>query len=613
MPESKLKNILTSGSNNNIINFFIHDIEKILPGFEVRPAQLYFLEQLNNFFLSDKKVAFIEGSTGTGKTIAYLYGALSRNKRIIISTKTKILQDQIINHDMLIISKIFKVKSGILKGRNSYVCLQKAYDLISNDENSSIKKWIDTTSTGLLEELEESPALKTLISSDSHTCLKSKCPVKDICFYQNVKKQLEDCNIVIVNHALLTKMAIYEPEFFNRFNILICDESFEIDRIFAQNSGLSISKEILISSVNYINHFIHTKETEELQTVISNLFNTNNIQVSDIKKAIDLIGIIQNSKKEVRKKMPLKSTYEKFKRTIEFISVNLELLLDYLNNKEYIVLQENQQISIIPRNLSYFIQHNFFSLFEKIIFISATLFVNNSVPLLNSFSIPRQLVFSANANHSYDYKKQIRFFVVTNVFNTNNGIYTPDPLKIAKLTKHITNKYPEGIILVLFTSWDTLRQTAIYYRSLNANSDNLLVHGELDNSKIIQLVKSGNHYIIFGNQSFWEGVDIPEDRISTLIITKLPFDFPDNWFLNMKCEQAKKHGSNPFYEVTLPQAVLLFKQGVGRLIRSQSKQGRLILCDDRVITKWYGRYFTEQLPEPKIVDFSRISSNGKNN
>jgi len=599
--------------SKNLRDSFIQDIGQHFKEFEIRNAQLRFLEEINLFLSSKKGVALIEGPTGTGKTVAYIYALLCNNRRFVISTKTKILQDQIVNSDLKILAKIFRIKSTILKGRNSYVCLQKAYDLIPADGDSHLRQWLNITETGLLEELQETPPLKNLITSNSRTCLKTRCPMKNACFYYRQREQIRDCNVLIVNHALLTRMLVHEPEFFNGFDTLVCDEAFQIDRIFIENSGVTVNKDILLSDLNYLIAFLQNdNRPERLLKAVLRLFDRKEpLNIDVILEAKNVLESIKKDRKMIRKNFDFKSTYEKFKSTTGSLEDTLEVLLNTAqHNNEYVVISDSNQINIIPERVPDLVRQRLFTTFEKIIFISATLFASRDHRIPPEFLfVPSNSIRCVAIDGGYDYKKQIAFFVVSGMASSENDVYVPDAFKIARLIKYVFEKRPDSVVLVLFTSWNILKQTAIFYRSLQPLwESHLLVQGEVESSTIVNTMSSRTGLVVFGNQSFWEGIDVPEDRITDLVITRLPFEYPEDWYLNLKCRTVRSAGKDPFNEVVLPQAVLTFRQGIGRLIRSQNKKGRLILCDDRIIKKRYGRYFLVWLPEPRIIEFTGVCS-----
>lgn len=590
---------------DNILEAFLLDIKKIFIENEVRQAQLDFIKSLKKILSENTQISFIEAPTGIGKTIAYLYSILFYNKKAVISTKTKLLQDQLLNKDIPAIAKIFPVKAGVLKGRSNYACIQKCLDILSIYDIKDLQLWLNSTATGLLDELQTiDTELKNVITSDRVSCLEEKCIMYEKCFYQKSRIELDQYNILVLNHALLVKTLIQDPDFFKGFDILICDEAFEIDRIFTENSGISISYDSLMSYINYIEALIpediYKKHSLKQKVQIC----WNEICVSNIQNLENEVLSIERELGSIKKDFILDSVYEKVKRSFKGIKEFIEICKLIISEKNYIIEKSEKQILVLPVTLQFFIRNYLLPAFSNIVFISGTLFFKDNIPLKKTLSLKEEEITQFKILNGYDYKDQLKFIVIRGIGDSSGRKYTIDSFKLAQLVTYLERKMPDTSILVLFTSWDMLNQTAVYYRSLS-DSNRLLVQGELTISDIQKRISDGS-YTIFGNRAFWEGVDSGIASFGCLVVSKLPFEQPEDWYYKLKLNCLNVEDF--FRDITLPHAVLTFKQGRGRLIRSQNHKGLLIVCDDRIVTAGYGRAFLDDMPEPRIIDFQKIIS-----
>ncbi|MGM0601753.1 MAG: helicase C-terminal domain-containing protein [Bacillota bacterium] len=658
-----------------------------LDNFSERKQQLRTAAEIIESF-NNNKYSFIEAGTGTGKSFAYLIPALFWNNinsaRVVISTNTINLQEQLINKDLVLLNRVlpFSFKSVLVKGRSNYLCLRKfknfENEFNKNKDDSSadekifnkLLQWKETTKSGERSEIRfPLPADVWMdIASESDLCLKSKCPFFSKCFFMNARKEVFTADILIVNHHLLLSDARLKQEtgsvdrgILPNYNNLIVDEAHNIEEIATDHLGYSVYSALIEKWLNRlsgeknsllaviredINFFGIEEEKDQLRNMLDQKIIPLTQKVRDIyPQYFNLLSELiedKNEKLTVNEKLKNNSKWkeifesgERLSGFIKNISGYLQLIYDklYLNLEDNLDENEMKLTSIIARsqdlvnridfNLEsddkdyvFWIESGYFRgksqlvqksapievgkflpdlLWKKmnsIIFTSATLTVADSFDHIKNNTGIKDCS-ELQVDSPFDYSSQAELIIPKNHPEPGKS----DFLNTVKnnLSKLILKS--RGSTLVLFTSYKMLDYC---YKNLkedfNDKGIRILPQSELSRKFIIEEFRSSFNTVIFGTSSFWEGVDLPGDLLKYLIMVKLPFPVPGEPLYKAKEKRLREKGQNPFYNLSLPKAVIRFRQGFGRLIRSKNDTGLIILFDRRIMSRKYGRVFLQSLP-----------------
>ncbi len=671
-----------------ILSFFKNNstLSDNLDNFSERKQQLETAAEVIDSF-NNNKYSFIEAGTGTGKSFAYLIPALFWNKinstRVVVSTNTINLQEQLINKDLVLLNRVlpFSFNSVLVKGRSNYLCLRKfrnfKKDFKNKNENSCSDKlfaqiidWKDNTRSGEKSEIKFSLPLDIWmdIASESDLCLKSKCPYFSKCFFMNARKKVFTADILIVNHHLLLSDARLKQEtgsvdkgILPNYSNLIIDEAHNIEEIATDHLGYSVysaliekwlnrlsgEKKSLLSVIREdINFFAADQEKEKLRNMLDQKIIPLTQKVRDIyPQYFNLLSeLIKDKNKKItvdeklkgnKKWLEIFENGKKLSGFIKNISGYLQLIYDklYLNLEDNLDENEMKLTSVIARskdlvnridfNLNsddsdyvFWIESGYYRGKSQLVQQSAPIEVGKFLPNL-LWKKMRNIIFTSatlTVANSFDHIKNN-----TGIKNSTE-LQVDSPFDYSKQAELIIpNKHPEpgkkdflntikdnlsslilksrGSTLVLFTSYKMLDYC---YQNLkeefNKNGIRILSQSELSRKFIIEEFRSSFNTVIFGTSSFWEGVDLPGSLLKYLIMVKLPFPVPGEPLYKAKEKRLREKGQNPFYNLSLPKAVIRFKQGFGRLIRTKNDKGLIILFDRRIINRKYGRVFLQSLP-----------------
>ncbi len=678
-----------------------------LKGYEYRENQLEMAKLIADSFFKEN-VLLVEAPTGIGKSFAYLVPAilfsLRNEKRIVISTKSINLQEQLIYKDIPLLQKIIPgFKAVLLKGRGNYLCLRRFQILRSDisiideglrEEFNEIVKWQENTEDGSLSDLNFIPSkdLWSQISSQVETCKNVRCKFYKRCYFFKMKWESNSANIIVTNHHLLmadlklrengaTSTALPSCEYF------ILDESHKLED--ATSSFLSLGTSF--KSITYNFGFLESIKdpTKGLLPFLSrklyNLYNKvdkeSYTQIALINKLIEdkflrkrlnlneeLKAIFKNLRKKIlkiinnKKESKLRIDKDIFSNVnykdevgplIKEVIVKIEELLNIISKiKKKILLLDYElpeeikdilveisgvtlRISEHIENLHYFtdVSHlledychwleirkasreggvtfytspveigdflrNYLYLRNKsVIMTSATLCVDNSFDFFRGRigleNIDSKMVVEKSFPPYFNFKENVFFGILNDLPNPSNPTYIEE---FSEFLENFFSNIKLGTF-ILFTSYNWLNYSYEYLRDeLIQHKLFPLKHGEIPRKKLIEKFKKKKNCVLFGTDSFWEGVDVKGEALSCIIIPKLPFLVPTEPLLEAKFELLKKRGKNPFMDFSLPMAILKLKQGCGRLIRSKEDKGIILICDKRMITREYGKKFLRSLPE----------------
>lgn len=608
---------------------------KKLKGFHCREVQLQLAEKIEETILNTGTL-IAEAGTGTGKTFAYLVPLLMQGKKSIISTGTKNLQEQLFQRDLPEVMEIMSLKPKIrlLKGRSNYLCHHKFYKSFHSKlirhpdigpELQLIHEWSHHTQTGDISELDAVPENSLTwrhATSTPDNCLGAECPEFNQCQVFKARRKALDADILVVNHHLLfADMAIKQEgfgELLPNAEVIVLDEAHQIPETASRFFGQSLSsrqlKELIDDSTKEAGEVTgaYAVLSDSLQW-LSNSIRDLHLQLSTAAESDTLAALFeQNANTEMVELLvdsltDLKAALEPISSQSAGLSACLnrtEFQIDFLNN--ILLMEESNSVYWYEKRDRSFAFYKTpidisdpLTNFRKLnpaswILTSATLSVNRS---FKHFQQETGLVESESLqlDSPFDYQKNALLYLPQDLPNPQETLFSQQAIK--SMLPIIENN-PGGTFF-LFTTHRALKMAAQFYRQ-HLNKP-LFVQGEGSRHKLLADFSESGNGVLLGAASFWEGVDVSGNRLSCVIIDKLPFANPDTPILQARFQNLQEQGQHPFADHSLPKAIISLKQGVGRLIRSESDRGLLVICDKRITQKFYGKNFISSLPDMKIT------------
>lgn len=573
-----------------------------------------------------------EAGTGTGKTFAYLVPALLSGRKVLISTGTKNLQDQLFHKDLPIIREALDmpITAALLKGRSNYLCkhrLTLAEQDLHGESKLHIRKlrqvrnWAVKTKTGdttEIPEISESDSIWPIVTSTSENCIGAECDDYSDCHIVNARRLAQASDVVVINHyLLLSDMVIRENGFGELLPIadaFIIDEAHQLPDVASNFFGTSVSgyqlNELVSDiSIEYLAEINEDKALldlcDEIKKTVADFRLAMGLpirrggwsEISQKQDFIDVITLLNEQLAELRDYLlPLaertKDMDACFNRTENIIErlklVTLTPLSDHIHWFE--TYKRSFALHLTPFDVGSEFKKQMDSLPGSWIFTSATLTVGNKFDhFLKQLGIIED-VSSQSWDSPFNYREQALLYIPDGLPEPQNPQYLPAVVEKAIPIINLS----EGRTFFLFTSYRALNE------ALDILKDKidfpLLVQGEKPRDALITDFRKLGNAVLLGTYSFWEGIDVKGDALTTVIIDKLPFASPGDPILKARIDAMRDNGLNPFFDFQLPNAVIALKQGSGRLIRDFQDTGILMLCDPRLRSKPYGKIFLKSLP-----------------
>jgi ATP-dependent DNA helicase DinG len=608
-------------------------LSKWHPNYEFRQGQLDMAEAVESAIL-DRKHLIVEAGTGTGKTLAYLVPAILSGKRVVVSTGTKNLQEQLFYKDVPFLQQHFdqEIKVCLMKGRNNFACRQKIYDaerepILSGLEEVNdfqiIREWEKTTETGDRAEIKQLPEDSTAwakIDARRETCTGSKCLQYERCFLTAMHQRAHESDIVIVNHHLFfADLAVREEDFggiIPDYAAVIFDEAHEIEEVAGSYFGAGISNYQVLDLVRDVNAVARRKNvgSNELDRILIGLqdlsdsffllfphqegrsgftaqrafLDQHGEHYRDLLIAFELLEttmkLIHNAPEEL---IPLV-------RRTRFLADALKFWMESGSRELVYWIERRGRAGVFlqatPIDVSSILAERLFNQLDTIVLTSATIAVSGSFDFaqkrLGLKGNRAQLVASP-----FDYEKQALLYIPQHLPDPR----TPDFGRAAAEEIIDLLTLSEGRAFVLFTSY-TQMKLAYERVSMRIPYESLL-QGTGPRNALLEEFKNTPNCVLFATYSFWQGVDVPGEQLSCVIIDKLPFAVPSDPIVEARVALIREQGGNPFYDYQIPQAAIALKQGFGRLIRGKSDRGVLALLDHRITKQRYGQIFFDSLPD----------------
>lgn len=602
--------------------------------------------------LENRTHLMVEAPTGVGKTLAYLVPALlyavREKRRAIVSTHTKNLQDQLFRKDLPILRPLLGVpfNAVLFKGRRNYLCTTRLRNALAasgslfsdeaTDQLARIARWSQTATDGDVETMPFTPSAEVwdMVCSERGICSPVTCGTA--CFFQQLKERVRTADVIIMNHALFfALMAIQETD--ERFifddDFVIFDEAQMLPSVASTGIGKSISRQQFLHALHRLyssrtKRGLLAREGRRHKTLCEQLEADTNEFFDIIDRAarslasgptvrIRTPGLMTNSLAGPLSQML--AVLEKLETTAKRPAVRQELgivrrslsefgnlITDFLEQTEpgftyWIELPgqrgNNVTLCASPSEVGDIIGPRLFKDGTSVIMTSATLAVNNTLDYAQT-RIGANSVEGLILDSPFDHARQMRLCLAHDIPEPEANDYAAElPAWILRSIERT-----QGKALVLFTSASLMNNVAATLRNdLAERGYLLLVQGtDLPRHELLQTFKADIHSVLFGLDSFWMGIDVPGEALEHVIITRLPFAVPNHPLVEARLEAIARRGGHAFLEHTLPEAVLKFRQGVGRLIRTRTDQGTVTVLDSRILRKGYGKAFLASIPRSPV-------------
>ena len=612
--------------------------------FEFRRGQLQMAQAVEQA-LEEKRHLIVEAGTGTGKTLAYLLPVIRSGKRVIISTGTKNLQEQLFFKDIPFLeSALFpngegKLSVCYMKGRSNYLCRKKLYDLTDQsvlsgldeiEQHRAIAAWEKVTQSGDSAELvtlPEASALWHKLDARADACIGQKCSSWERCFITEMRRRAVESDIVIVNHHLFfADLAIkqdseYAPDagILPDVGAVIFDEAHELEEVAGSYFGISVSNTRVEELCRDVESSLQRNQllSRALSGALKSLreraqFFFSLLPAGDGRFAFEkrrefleekgdefmaLQQALQRLGAELERLPSKPEEIFNFTRRSQELQVQLDFLMEnddcntvfWIDRRSGGRDRSNVFLKATPIDVAPILKTCLFDKLESAVLTSATLAVGGGFTYMRrrlGLEHARELVLASH----FDYASQAMLYVPPDLPDRDNPQF---PTKAAERVRRLL-EITRGRAFFLFTSSAQMKE--LYHRLLAELKFPMLLQGDAPKSVLLEQFRLTPNAVLFATSSFWQGVDVQGEQLSCVIIDRLPFAVPSDPVVAARVRAIEMEGGNAFYEYQVPAAVITLKQGFGRLIRSLHDRGLLALLDNRILKKGYGRVFFESLP-----------------
>ena len=638
-------------------------IARRLPEYEQRPEQVAMAEAIEDAVCSGRHLV-TEAGTGVGKSFAYLVPAIlaTRTKRttkhrknsIIVSTNTISLQEQLIARDIPFLQSVMPLEFSavLVKGRGNYISLRRTertfsrhtqHTMFENDAQTQLRRiveWSVETTDGSRAELPFRPLANVWdeVVSDHGDCMRKSCPHHNNCFYYRARNRVWNADLLVVNHALFFSDLALRREgasILPDYDTVIFDEAHTVENMAGSHMGLSVSE----GQFMYLLNRLFNQKTQRGLLSVHRLTAAQERVASirgacreffpdvdewcrrfgqpngRVREPVEVMNTVSPGLRNLAAHLETEAgrmAREDDRVEVSAAADRCQILADSLdswcNQKEtgfVYWLEKNGAKHLItlnsaPVEVGPLLREHLFNKVSSVICTSATLSVGTE-----DFSFFRSRVGLIDGNDSrhgspFDYSRQTRLILSKNLPDPGSRSLEFQTACIPRMKRHLMET--NGRAFVLFTSYSMLEFCVQSLQSWLAEKDfTLYAQGQgIPRSAMLDRFRKDHRAVLFGTDSFWQGVDVQGDALQNVIIPRLPFSVPDHPLLQARVDAIQARGGNPFREYQIPEAVIKLKQGFGRLIRSQTDTGRVVILDPRLLTKSYGRLFVSSLPPCRV-------------
>ncbi|MBV8051080.1 MAG: ATP-dependent DNA helicase, partial [Acidobacteriaceae bacterium] len=617
----------------SLYNFFSNGgvLSRAHPAYEFRRGQLQMAQAVEQA-LEEKRHLLVEAGTGTGKTMAYLLPVIRSGKRVVISTNTKNLQEQLFHKDIPFLEQTLfpnserKLSVCYMKGRGNYLCRKKLYDLTNQpvlsgldeiEHYRTIAAWEKTTQTGDRAELAGLPEVSALwskLDARSDTCLGQKCSSWDKCFITEMHRRAMESDIIIVNHHLffadlaIKQQSEYAPDagILPEVGAVIFDEAHELEDVAGSYFGVSVSNSRVEELCRDVEASLQRNRlySEKLSGALKSLrehsqfffallpqsegrFAFENRQEFLEENGDEFLALQQSLQRLSSELESLPSKPEEvfaFLRRTRELQVQLGFVMESEDPNTVFWIERRRSgrgkanilLQATPIDVAPILKMCLFDKLECAVLTSATLAVGGGFDYMRKrlgLDYARELVLPSH----FDYENQALFYVPPDLPDPRTPQFAPKATERIRRVLELTR----GRAFVLFTSYSQMKE--IYQRLLGEIEFPMLLQGDAPKSALLEEFRLTPNAVLFATSSFWQGVDVQGEQLSCVIIDRLPFAVPSDPVVAARVKAIDAEGGNAFFQYQVPAAVITLKQGFGRLIRSLHDRGLLVLLDNRIL------------------------------
>ena len=641
-------------------------IAQHLDGYEFREEQLQMAHEVSRALTSSEHL-IVEAGTGIGKSFAYLIPAVSHalrsEQKVIISTNTISLQEQLVTKDIPFLQRVLPRDFNVLlaKGRRNYLSRRRLKNLLNYERGlfdtyeeveqvAAIDEWASRSADGSRADLPLQPYSQVWdkVASDRDNCLGRNCETYDTCFYFKVRREMHNADLLIVNHHLLfSDLAIRKASgsaagILPDYDYLIIDEAHHLEATATSHASINFNntrvKWLLDSLYNERNddglatHFNSPQlkdQTIEAREQTNKLFNSIVEEINKldenghsttlthrIHKSNFVENVLDAPLAEVEKTLKVlqddaateddEQEIMAHQRHCERLRDELDMLIQQ-NDPNYVYWVEtssrNYQPRVVlnatPANVNQMLQEELFTQKNSVVMTSATLATNRNFGYFKA-RIGIDTCRELLVHSPFNFKQQVQLHIPKGMPDPKSNEFTA--AVIDKILHYL--KLTHGKAFVLFTSYRMMDEVydAVAPDLVEIGVTSFKQGGELSRTDMLEAFREDTDSVLFGTASFWEGVDVRGEALSNVIITRLPFEVPTHPVMEARVKQIKESGGDEFSEFSLPEAILRLKQGFGRLIRTKNDKGIVVILDPRIKTRSYGKAFLRSLPDCEIKE-----------